>query len=186
MKKYKIAVLVGSLRKESWNRQLARVLMGMMPEEFECEFVEIGDLPLYNQDDDYTPAEPVARLRAQIKAADGVLLISPEYNRSLSGVLKNALDHGSRPWGESVWRDKPAGVIGVAGGAIGTAVAQQHMRTIMAALNMPTMGHPEAFLQYQEDLFYDDNTPGERSKDFLQNWVDSYVRWIKLHNSELV
>jgi len=181
MKNYQIAIVPGSLRKDSFNVTLGKALANMLPEGFEAKFIEIGDLPLYNQDEDGTPADSVVRLRNEIKAADGVIFLTPEYNRSIPGVLKNALDHASRPWGQSVWSGKPAGVIGVALSAVGTAAAQQHLRTILAALNMPTMGHPEAYIQYTEDLFESDGSIGVRSKDFVQGWVDSYVVWIKTH-----
>lgn len=181
MKNYQIAIVAGSLRKDSFNVILAKALASMLPEGFEAKFIEIGDLPLYNQDEDGTPAPSVARLRSEIKAADGVIFVTPEYNRSIPGVLKNALDHASRPWGQSVWNGKPAGVIGVALGAVGTAAAQQHLRTILAALNMPTMGHPEAYIQYSDELFESDGKVGARSKDFVQGWVNSYVNWVKTH-----
>lgn len=181
MKNYQIAIVAGSLRKDSFNVILGKAIAKMLPEGFEAKFIEIGDLPLYNQDEDGTPASSVARLRNEIKAADGVIFLTPEYNRSIPGVLKNALDHASRPWGQSVWTGKPAGVIGVALGAVGTAAAQQHLRTILAALNMPTMGHPEAYIQYSEELFESDGKVGARSKDFVQGWVNSYVNWVKTH-----
>lgn len=181
MKTYQIALVAGSLRKDSYNVRLAKALASMLPAGFETTMVQIDDLPLYNQDEDYSPAPSVARLRKQIKSADGVIFLTPEYNRSIPGVLKNALDHASRPWGESVWKGKPAGVIGMAGGAIGTAVAQQHLRTILAALDMPTMGHPEAFLQFNDSFFNADGSIGEQSQGFVQGWVDAYVKWVKTH-----
>lgn len=181
MSQFKVAIIAGSLRKDSYNVRLGQAIASMLPDGFEARFIEIGDLPLYNQDEDYTPAASVARLREEIKGVDAVVFATPEYNRSIPGVLKNALDHASRPWGESVWQGKPAGVIGVAGGAIGTAMAQQHLRNILAALNMPTMGHPEAFLQYSDDLFDDQGGIGTKSRDFVQGWVDSFAKWVKTH-----
>lgn len=181
MSNYKIAVVVGSLRKESFNARLGQAIASTLPEGFEAQFIEIGDLPLYNQDEDYTPAPSVARLRQEIKGSDAVIFITPEYNRSIPGVLKNALDHASRPWGESVWQGKPAGVIGVAIGAMGTALAQQHLRNILAALNMPTMAQPEAFIHYNENFFDGQGAVGAQSRDFVQNWVNAFAAWVRIH-----
>ncbi len=182
MTQYKIAVVVGSLRKDSLNRKLALALAHLAPEEFTFEHVDIGDLPLYNQDHDGNPPASVMRLKTEISSAQGLLFITPEYNRSIPGVLKNAIDHASRPYGQSVWSGKPAGVIGVSVGAIGTALAQQHLRNILAYLDVPTLGQPEAFIQNKEGLFDDKGHVSEASKQFLQNWVDKYVAWVKIHN----
>lgn len=176
-----IAVLVGSLRAESFNRRLALGLARLLPPDFSFKFIEIGELPLYNQEQDGRPAAPVQRLRAEISAAQGVLFVSPEYNRSIPGVLKNAIDHGSRPYGQSVWAGKPAGVIGVSVGAIGTALAQQHLRNVLAYLDMPTLGGPEAFIQAKDELFTADGEIGPASRKFLQTWVDAYVAWVRQH-----
>ena len=181
MAQYQIAVVVGSLRRDSFNRKLAHALTKLAPPEFSFKLVEIGDLPLYNQDDDANPAESVNRLKGEISAAQGLLFFTPEYNRSIPGVLKNALDHASRPYGQSVWKGKPAGVIGVSIGAIGTALAQQHLRNILAYLDVPTLGQPEAFVQAKDGLFDADGNIGEGSKQFLQGWVDQYVAWVKRH-----
>ena len=121
------------------------------------------------------------RFKGEIQAAQGVLFVTPEYNRSIPGVLKNALDHASRPYGQSAWGGKPAGVIGASVGAIGTAMAQQHLRNVLAYLDMPTMGQPEGFIHAKEGLFDADGNVGEGSKKFLQGWVDSYVAWVKKH-----
>ena len=182
MTQYKIAVVVGSLRKDSLNRKLALALAHLAPEQFTFEHVDIGDLPLYNQDHDGNPPASVMRLKTEISSAQGLLFITPEYNRSIPGVLKNAIDHASRPYGQSVWSGKPAGVIGVSVGAIGTALAQQHLRNILAYLDVPTLGQPEAFIQNKEGLFDDKGHVAEASKQFLQNWVDKYVAWVKIHN----
>ena len=181
MSQYKVGLIAGSLRNGSYNVRLARAIATMLPEGFDARFIEIGDLPLYNQDEDYTPTEAVTRLREEIRGVDAVVFVTPEYNRSIPGVLKNALDHASRPWGESVWQGKPAGVIGVAAGAIGTAMAQQHLRNVLAALNMPTMAQPEAFLQYRDEMFDDQGAIGVKSRDFVQGWVDSFANWVKTH-----
>ena len=182
MARYQIAVVVGSLRKDSFNAKLANTLAKLAPAGFSFKNVNIGDLPLYNQDDDANQAASVKRLKADITAAQGVLFVTPEYNRSIPGVLKNALDHGSRPYGQSVWGGKPAGVIGISIGAIGTALAQQHLRNILAYLDMPTLGQPEAFVQAKEGLFDDAGNIGEASRKFLQGWMDRYAAWVKKHS----
>lgn len=181
MSQYQIAVLVGSLRKDSFNRQLATAIAKLAPSEFTFKQVEIGDLPLYNQDDDGAPAESVKRLKGDITAAQGLLFVTPEYNRSIPGVLKNAIDHASRPYGQSVWAGKPAGVLGASIGAVGTALAQQHLRNILAYLDVPTMGQPEAFIHAKDGLFDGSGNIGPDSKEFLQTWMNTYVEWVKAH-----
>ena len=182
MSQTRIAVIVGSLRKDSFNRKLALALAHLAPADFTFEHVRIDDLPAYNQDDDGNQAVPVKRLKTEIAAADGLLFVTPEYNRSIPGVLKNAIDHASRPYGQNAWGGKPAGVLGVSVGAIGTALAQQHLRNILAYLDVPTMGAPEVFLQAKDDLFDDKGHIGnEGTKKFLQDFVDRYVAWIKRH-----
>lgn len=181
MSRYRIALVVGSLRRDSFNRKLAQALLRLAPPDFEFQRVEIGDLPLYNQDDDGHPAEPVKRLKREIGEAQGLLFVTPEYNRSVPGVLKNALDHGSRPYGQNAWAGKPAGIIGVSVGAIGTALAQQHLRNILAYLDVPTMGQPEAFLHAKEGLFDADGGIGEGSRAFVQGWMDRYADWVRKH-----
>jgi len=176
-----IAVVVGSLRRDSFNARMATGLAKLAPSDFKFTHVDIGSLPLYNQDDDANPAATVVKLKDQVKAAHGVLFLTPEYNRSIPGVLKNALDHGSRPYGKSVWAGKPAGIVGVSVGAVGTALAQQHLRTILAYLDMPTLGQPEAFVQFKEGLFNADGSIGEASAKFLQGWMDKYVAFVRLH-----
>src|SRR5688500_944103 len=148
-----IGVVIGSLRKKSINRNLAHALIKLAPPDFTCKELRIGDLPLYNQDDDKSQAPEVQRLKSELRAVDAVIFVTPEYNRSIPGVLKNALDHASRPYGQSAWAGKPAGVIGASIGAISSAVAQLHLRTILAYLDMPTLGQPEAYLQVKEGFF---------------------------------
>lgn len=181
MSHYQIAVVVGSLRNDSFNRKLANAIAKLAPSDFSFKHLEIGDLPLYNQDDDAQPATSVQRLKADISAAQGLLFVTPEYNRSIPGVLKNAIDHASRPYGQSAWAGKPAGVLGVSVGALGTALAQQHLRNILAYLNVPTLGQPEAFVQAKDSLFDSNGNIGPDSKAFLQKWMDQYVAWIKTH-----
>jgi len=181
MSNYQIAVVIGSLRKDSFNRKLANAIVKLAPPEFSFKQVQIGDLPLYNQDDDAHQADSVQRLKAEISASQGLLFLTPEYNRSIPGVLKNALDHASRPYGQSAWPGKPAGVLGVSVGAIGTALAQQHLRNILAYLDVPTLGQPEAFIHAKEGLFDAEGNIGADSRKFLQNWMDQYVAWVKKH-----
>lgn len=181
MAQYNIAVVVGSIRKDSFNKKLASALEKLFPADFSFTHVRIDDLPPYNQDDDGNPSAEVKRLKGEIKAAQGLLFVTPEYNRSIPGVLKNAIDHASRPYGQSAWDGKPAGVIGASVGAIGTALAQQHLRNILAYLNVPTLGQPEAFVHNKEGLYDADGSISEGSRKFLQGWVDAYVGWVKKH-----
>src|SRR5690606_22777465 len=181
MAEYPIGVIVGSLRRESFNRKLANAIAKLAPPEFSFTQLRIDDLPLYNQDDDANQAEPVKRLKSEIRAARGLLFVTAEYNRSIPGVLKNAIDHASRPYGQSAWKDKPAGVLGVSVGAIGTAVAQQHLRGVLAYLDVPTLGQPEAFIQAKEGLFDEAGGIGPDSREFLQGWMNRYVAWVKRH-----
>ncbi len=182
MSQYNIAVIVGSLRKDSFNRKLATALARLAPADFSFTQLRLDDLPLYNQDDDGQQAASVLRLKGEIKAAQGLLFVTAEYNRSIPGVLKNAIDHASRPYGQSAWAGKPAGVIGASVGAIGTAMAQQHLRNVLAYLDVPTLGQPEAFIHAKDGLFDADGGIGAGSREFLQGWVNQYVAWVKKHN----
>ena len=183
MTQINIAVIVGSLRKNSFNRQLATALARLAPQDVTFTQLRIDDLPLYNQDDDGQQAASVQRLKGEVKAAHGVLFVTAEYNRSIPGVLKNAIDHASRPYGQSVWAGKPAGVIGASVGAIGTALSQQHLRNVLAYLDMPTLGQPEAFIHAKDGLFDADGNVGAASREFLQGWVNKYVAWVKQHSA---
>ena len=178
---YQIAVIVGSLRRDSFNRKLANAIVKLAPPEFSFQQVQIGDLPLYNQDDDANPSEPIKRLKRELTAAQGFLFVTTEYNRSIAGVLKNAIDQASRPYGQSAWAGKPAGILGVSAGAIGTAMAQQHLRNVLAYLDVPTLGQPEAYIQAKEGLFDESGNLGADRQKFLQGWMDSYVAWVKKH-----
>lgn len=177
----KIAVLVGSLRKDSFNRQIAEAITKLAPTDIQFDFIRIDDLPLYNQDTDDNPPAEMTRLRDSIKAADGVLFVTPEYNRSVPGVLKNAIDIGSRPWGKSVWAKKPVGIIGVSVGAIGTALAQAHLRNIVSYLAMPLFTGSEVYLAWKDGLVVDGEI-GPDSKEFLQGYMDGLISWIKAHD----
>ncbi len=181
MRQYQIAVVIGSLRRDSFNRKLADSVAKLAPREFSLQQVRIDDLPLYNQDDEENPAESVKRFRNEIRAAHGLLFVTPEYNRSIPGVLKNAIDHGSRPYSRSAWSGKPAGVIGASIGVIGTALAQQHLRSILSCLNVPTLGQPEVYIHVKDGFFDESGNIGADSTQFLQKWMDRYVEWIKKH-----
>jgi len=183
MAQYQIGLIVGSLRRDSFNRQLANGLIMLAPPELVIAEIRIGDLPLYNQDEDANQADTVKRLKREIGASQGLLFVSPEYNRSIPGVLKNAIDHASRPYGESAWAGKPAGVLGVSVGAIGTALAQQHLRNVLAYLDVPVLGQPEAFIQAKDGLFDDADNFGAGSRKFLQTWMEHYVGWVKRHTA---
>lgn len=179
MNKYKIAVVVGSLRKDSINRKLANTIVKLAPVGFSFKEIPIGDLPLYNQDEDANQAESVKRLKNEIRGSHGLLFITPEYNRSIPGVLKNAIDHASRPYDQNVWAGKPAGVIGASIGVIGTALAQQHLRNVLACLDVQMLGQPEAFIHVKDGFFDEDDNIGAESKQFLQSWLDKYILWVK-------
>lgn len=178
----KIAVIVGSLRKESYNRQLALALAALAPEGHVFEHLEIGNQPLYNQDDDEHQADVVRKFKADVESAAGLLFVTPEYNRSIPGVLKNAIDNASRPWGKSSWSGKPAGVIGISVGALGTAFAQEHLRGVLFNQKVSIYSGGEAYLQYKEGLFDDKGHIGnEGTRQFLKSWLDGYLSFVGQH-----
>lgn len=154
---YKIAIIVGSLRKASINRKVARSICGLRNENLDCSMIEIGDLPLYNQDLDANPPDQWQRFRQQVAAADGVLFCSPEYNRGIPGVLKNAIDVGSRPYGQSVFDKKPAAIVTASPGSIGGFGANHQIRQACVFLNMPVMQQPEAYLGHVSKDSFDDS-----------------------------
>ena len=179
MSQYNIAVIVGSLRKDSFNRKLATALARLAPADFRFTQVRLDDLPLYNQDDDGQQAASVLRLKGEIKAAQGLLFVTPEYNRSIPGALKNALDVGSRPYGHSIWQGKPAAIVSVSPGALAAFGANHHLRQPLVFLGMPTMQQPEAYIGNVADLL-DEN--GKLKKDdtrkFLKAFTDAFADWI--------
>src|SRR4051795_2833370 len=152
---YRIAIIVGSLRKDSLNRKVARSICGLRGDNLDCSMIEIGNLPLYNQDLDADPPEQWTRFRGQIAAADGVLFCSPEYNRGIPGVLKNAIDVGSRPYGQSVFDKKPAAIVTASPGSIGGFGSNHQIRQACVFLNMPVMQQPEAYLGNVTDDSFD-------------------------------
>lgn len=176
----KIAVIVGSLRKDSLNKKVAKVLMALAPETLKMGIVEIGDLPLYNQDFDEKPPVQWVNFRDYIKGCDGVLFVTPEYNRSVPGVLKNAIDVGSRPYGQSVWEGKSGAVISVSPSAIGGFGANHHLRQSMVFLDIPMLQQPEAYIGHAGDLFNDKNElTNPKTKEFLQKFINAYADWVK-------
>ena len=156
---YKIAIIVGSLREGSLNRKVARSICAIRGDNLDCSMVEIGDLPLYNQDYDALPKQPeaYAKFRDQIRSADGILFVSPEYNRGIPGVLKNAIDVGSRPYGSSVWDKKPAAIVTASPGSIGGFGSNHQIRQSCVFLNMPVMQQPEAYLGHVTDDSFDES-----------------------------
>jgi len=178
-----IAVLVGSLRKESFNRKMARALAALAPPSLDLQIVEIGDLPHYNQDldPDHPPAAWV-EFRQRVGAADGVLFVTPEYNRSVPGVLKNAIDVGSRPYGKSVWSGKPAAVVSVSPSAIGGFGANHHLRQSLVFLDMPAMQQPEAYIGGADKLFAADGSIANPStQEFMGKFLAAFERWVGRH-----
>src|SRR5438132_14319371 len=164
-----VAVLVGSLRKESFNRKMANAMIAMAPEPLKLEIVEIRQLPLYNQDDDANPPAASAAFKQRVQKADAVLFVTPEYNRSMPGVLKNAIDVASRPYGKSAWNGKPGAVISVSPGAIGGFGANHHLRPSLAFLNVPCMQQPEAYISNVAQLFdKETNVLKEETRNFLK------------------
>jgi len=180
MDKRRIAVFVGSLRPGSFNRQLARALERLGGDRLEFDPVDIGRLPFYDQDFDSDYPVVGVELKRQVRAADAVLFVTPEYNRSIPGVLKNAIDQASRPWGQSQWAGKPAAVAGVSIGAIGTAVAQAHLRSVLSFLAMPELGQPELYIQWKDGLV-EQGQIGAASRELVQKFVDAFVAWVRQH-----
>ena len=188
MASYKIAILVGSLRKDSINRKIARSVCAIRGDNLDCSMVEVGDLPIYNQEYDGSPDEPAAyrAFREKIAAADGILFCTPEYNRGVPGGLKNAIDVGSRPYGSSVWNGKPAAIISASPGAIGGFGANHQLRQACVFLNMPVMQHPEAYLGHVTDDSFDADgcLKDGPLKDFVVKIAHAFHDWVDvIHRS---
>jgi chromate reductase len=174
-----VAVIVGSLRKESFNRKIANALIELAKPPLKLSIVEIGQLPHFNQDRETTPPREWVEFRDGVRPVDAVLFVTPEYNRSVPGVLKNALDVGSRPSGKSVWNGKPAGVISASPGAIGGFGANQHLRQSLVFLNMPALQQPEVYLS-GVDKMLDQNgrLSSDSTRKFLSQYLDAYSAWV--------
>mgnify|MGYP001549467782 CR=1 FL=1 len=176
MAKHKLGIIVGSNRRESINRKLAQALAKLGSDAFEASFIQIDDLPIYNQDNENPVPAPVARFKAEIEASDALLFVTPEHSRSIPVVLKNAIDWGARPWGKNSWTGKPAAVTGTSGGAIGTAVAQTHLRGVLnSGVGMHVLGG-EAYITFKPDLIdAQGNVSDENVRKFLKNFIDQFA-----------
>ena len=182
-----VAVFVGSLRKDSFNRKMANALAGLAPDTLKLAIVEIGQLPLYSQDDDVSGKVPAPwqAFRDRVKPADAVLFVTPEYNRSVPGVLKNAIDVGSRPYGQSVWDGKPGAVISVSPGAVGGFGANHHLRQMMVFLNVPMLQQPEAYVGGAASLFDDKgNLTNPGTREFLGKFMQAFAAWIERNGKQ--
>lgn len=180
MTKFKVAIIVGSLRKDSINLKLGKALAKLGQDKFEAQFLNIADLPLYNQDlEENFPAQ-ATRLKNEILNADAVLFITPEYNRGIPAPLKNALDWASRPYGKNAFAGKPAALCGASPGAIGSACAQQQLKPVLSYLDVLLMGQPEIYLTFKEGLIdAEGNVSNDDTKKFLQGFVDKFSAWVE-------
>lgn len=187
MKNHKIGVLVGSLRKESYNMKIAKALMAMAPESLSLELIPIGDLPLYNQDLEAAPPEEYKTFRARVRSCEGLLFVTPEYNRSVPGVLKNAIDVGSRPYGANSWDGKPGAVVSASPGALSGFGANHHLRQSLVFINVPAMPQPEAYIGNVDKLLNDrGEVVNDATRKFLQNFLAAFEQWVKVHAPEEV
>ncbi len=178
-KTYDVVVIVGSIRKDSWNRKVARVMEELAPAELKFTEVEIAQLPLYSQDSDAAPPELFTKFRERLKKADAVLFVTPEHNRSVPAAMKNAIDVGSRPYGSSVWNAKPCAVVSASTGAQGGFGANHHLRQSLAFLNMPTMAGPEVYIGGVDKLFDESGKLNDGTRKFLTKVVTAFTAWVK-------
>ena len=178
---YTVGVIVGSLRKGSFNRKVAQAAVAVAPSSLTCRFIGIGDLPLYNADlETDTPPAPWTAFRDAVRGVDAILFVTPEYNRSVPGVLKNAIDVGSRPAGKSVWMGKPCAVISVTQGMLGALGANHHLRQSFVFLNMPAMQAPEAYIGQVAPMFDDQGAlTNAATRDFLTKYMEAFAKWIE-------
>jgi chromate reductase len=182
----RVAVFIGSLRRDSHTRKVAQALIALAPPGLQAEEIPIGDLPLYNQDVDEHPPEAWADFRRRVKAVDGVLFCTPEYNRSVPGVLKNAIDVGSRPYGSSAWEGKPGAIVSVSPGVIGGFGANHHLRQSMVFLDVPMMQQPEAYIGGAARLFDDEGRlTNDTTREFLRKFMSDFDAWVRLHTRTL-
>jgi len=179
MSKKNIAVIVGSLRKESLNRKMAKALIAIAPETLNLKILEIGELQMYNQDLDETPPAVWTDFRNQLKSFDAILFVTPEYNRSVPAVLKNAIDVGSRPYGKNSWNGKPAAIVSVSPGHLGGFGANHHLRQSLVFLNVPVMAQPEAYIGNAGELFDDHgNMIQESTREFSRKFMLAFSEWV--------
>ena len=177
-----VAVVVGSIRRDSFNRKLALALQKLTPDGLKLNIAEIAGLPLYNQDDDANPPAPSAAFKKQIQDADAVLFVTPEYNRSVPGVLKNAIDIASRPYGHSAWNGKPGAVISLSPGAIGGFGANHHLRQSLVFLNVPVLQQPEAYIGGAAELFDEAGAIKKpETQEFLRKFMAAFAAWVEAH-----
>lgn len=176
MAKLKLGVIVGSNRRESINRKLAHALAKLGADAFEAKFIQIDDLPLFNQDNENPLPAPVARYKGEVQAVDAVLFVTPEHSRSIPAVLKNAIDWGGRPYGTSVWPGKPAAIIGASPGAISTAIAQAHLRSVLGTFSGMHVVGGEAYIQFKpEAIDANNDVTDENTRKFLKNYIDTFA-----------
>jgi chromate reductase, NAD(P)H dehydrogenase (quinone) len=177
---YNIATIIGSLRKDSFNKKFMHALDKLDHPKLKFNILNIETIPLFNQDHEQDMPAPAAKMKKEVAESDGVLFLTPEYNRSIPGVLKNIIDWGTRPYGQNVWKNKPTGILGVSPGVIGTAVAQSHLRSILGSIAVPVLGEPEVYLVYKEGLIDDNfNITNENTKKFLQSFLDRFSQWVE-------
>ena len=175
----KVGVIVGSIRRDSINRRLAKALMGLAPPTLTLEFIEIGDLPLYNQDLDATPPVQWQTFKKHVASVDAILFVSPEYNRSMPAALKNAIDIGSRPYGQSAWNGKPGAVVTASPSAIGGFGSNHAVRQTLVFLNVPVMQQPEAYIGHADKLVSaDGQIPNPDTKVFLEKFMMAFADWV--------
>jgi len=175
MTKLKILAMVGGISKDSINRQLCEFFKAQAKDRMECDCFDVSSLPFFSQDIEYDPPESVSALKSRISWSDGVLFVTPEYNRSFPGVLKNAIDWGSRPWGQNSWEGKPAGILGASIGAIGTFGAQNHLRQVLSQLDMPTMNQPAFYFKFPENI---GDGLDDTSRNFLETFIVQFEKWV--------
>ena len=185
MKSKNIAVIVGSLRKESFSRKIAKALIALAPESLSLEILEIGELQMYNQDLEEVPPAAWTEFRSRLKGFDGVLFVTPEYNRSVPAVLKNAIDIGSRPYGKNSWDGKPGGIVSVSPGALSGFGANHHLRQSLVFVNVPAMQQPEAYIGNAAKLFdISGKLTDESTRGYLQKFIDAYAKWVVRNSDE--
>lgn len=179
MEKLNVFCLVGGIASNSLNRKLFKVVEELAPDSITLRTFEIKKLPYFSQDIEHDPPDSIIRFKDMIREADAVLFITPEYNRSLPGVLKNAVDWGSRPYGQNLWDRKPAGVMGASTGNIGTFGAQHHLRQILAYLNMSVMGQPEFYFNAKDAFDNRGRLKSEKTREFVQNYWSAFLAWVE-------
>lgn len=180
---FNVIVIIGSLRKNSFNKKLAHALDQLNHPQLKFSFAKVDDIPLYNQDLDNDLPASVVRFKSEVSSADAVLFVTPEYNRSIPGVLKNMIDWGTRPYGKNCWAAKPIGMIGTSPGSVGTAIAQSHLRSILVSIGGVVLGLPEVYLTYKEGLIDDSHhITVEDTQKFLQGFLDRFTQWIEMHH----